>query len=332
MTRLIDVRFPAGPTLAAATLAAKSPPCWRTRLADWRELVKPRLTLLALFTVAMGFLLASPSGWTALIHTLGGAALVAFAASALNQVWERETDGRMVRTQHRPLPGGRIGVGEALLFGCMCGVGGVIYLALAVNGLAALLGLAILAAYVFVYTPLKRRTPWNTVVGAVPGALPPLLGWSAAGAELGAAAWSLFALLFFWQFPHFWAIAWLYRRDYARAGLKMLPVLDRESGRATGRMMVHHCLLLLLAGLGPAATGLAGPIYAFSAAAIGLVFLGFALRFLVRPGDSRARQVLWASLVYLPLVLTLLAVDRVSPPTAKVFAAAFGGTLGGFGS
>ena len=211
------------------------------------DLVKARLTFLVLLTTLVGFYL----GWRgamdywAMFHALAGTSLLACGASALNQLWEREHDARMLRTADRPLPSGRMQPETVLVFGGVCSIGGLVYLAFAVNLLTSLLGAATLASYVFVYTPLKRITWLNTAVGAVPGALPPLMGWSAARGELSGEGWSLFAILFFWQIPHFLAIAWLYREEYEKAGFVMLPSLDPDGSR-TARQAVSHTLGLLI--------------------------------------------------------------------------------------
>lgn len=283
----------------------------RGRLADYVTLIKPRLSLMVLFTVAAGFIAASGPALDLLllVHTLAGTALVAFGASVLNQVLERDVDGLMARTRSRPLPAGRLQPGESLRFGVLLACAGLVYLAMVVNPLTSFLAVVTLVSYVFIYTPLKKKTTLNTLIGAVPGALPPVMGWAAASGEIGPEAWSLFLILFLWQFPHFWAIAWLYREDYARAGLRMVPVLDRTGGRMTGRLMIHHCLVLIPASLGPVVFGLSGSRYFLAAVVLGAMFLGCAGWFVLAPSDRRARLVLLASLVYLPLLLTFLLMD-----------------------
>jgi protoheme IX farnesyltransferase len=292
--------------LTKAAVVAES-----TWLRDIVLLVKPRLSLMVLFTVAVGFFLGSVGApnLVLLLHALVGTALVAAGASILNQVLECDTDRRMERTRNRPLPAGRIQPHEALRWGALTACLGIIYLAALVNPLTGLLSFVTLATYVFAYTPLKRWTTFNTLVGAIPGALPPVMGWAAATNEVSAAAGTLFAILFLWQFPHFWAIAWMYRDDYARAGLRMLPVLDKTGGQMTGRLMVQHCLILIPASLGPVLMNLAGPRYMVGAVALGAMFLLFALRFMLNPSDARARHVLYASLVYLPCVLLIWLLD-----------------------
>jgi protoheme IX farnesyltransferase len=287
----------------------------RPRVADYLELTKPRVAVLVLFTVAVGALLASGprvNGWV-LLHTLLGTALVAGGASALNQWLERRSDAKMRRTENRPLPAGRLSAAEVLTFGGLLGAGGVAYLALALGHWAAAAVAALtFALYVGVYTPLKRVTTLNTLVGAVPGALPPLIGWAAARGGLTWAAAPLFLILFLWQVPHFLAIAWAYRDDYARAGLRMLPVFDR-TGRATARRMVGWCVALLAASLTPPLFGPVGRVYLGGAAVLGLGFLAAALYFRRAPSAAAARLVLRASLVYLPGLLALLLLDALVP-------------------
>jgi protoheme IX farnesyltransferase len=283
----------------------------RSRCADFVQLMKPRLTLMVLLTVAAGFVMGTggPPNLLLLFHAVAGTALVAVGASALNQFLEGKTDGQMLRTQDRPLPAGRLEPSTVLCFGVMTATIGLLYLAVAVNPLTGFLAVVTLGSYVGVYTPLKRRTTFNTLIGAIPGALPPVMGWAAATGEVGPEAGALFLILFFWQFPHFWAIAWMYKEDYARAGLKMVPVLDREGGRMTGRLMIQNCLALMVASMIPAALALAGPRYVIGALLMGMVFLASAVRFLAQPSRQRARHVLLASLLYLPIVLLMLLAD-----------------------
>src|SRR5579872_2111605 len=215
----------------------------KTRLAVFSDLIKARLTFLVLLTTLVGFYVGFQEtlNWVLLLNTMLGTALVASGAAALNQLLEREHDAKMRRTEDRPLPSGRLQPGTVLILGGACGGIGLIYLAVAVNLLTSLLGAITLGSYLFIYTPLKRVTTLNTIVGAVPGALPPLMGWTAARGEITLDGWSLFAILFFWQLPHFLAIAWIYREQYAGAGYMMLPVVDTE-GRQTGRQAVSHAL------------------------------------------------------------------------------------------
>jgi protoheme IX farnesyltransferase len=279
-----------------------------TRLADYMQLTRPRLTVMALVTVAVGAVLASGGtpDWRAVMHAVVGTALVAGGASALNQWWERDVDARMRRTRDRPLPAGRLQPGEVLALGIGSAAGGVVYLAVTLtHPLAAGVAALTLLTYVFAYTPLKGRTPLNTLVGAIPGALPPVIGWVAVRGSVSAEAVDLFAILFLWQVPHFLAIAWIYRADYGRAGLRMLPSVDPD-GSTTGRQMIGYCLALVVASLMPVVVGGAGPVYLVGALLLGTGFLACAVRFSLRRTLARARAVLRASLIYLPALLTLL--------------------------
>ncbi len=281
-------------------------------LADYVELTKPRITLMVMFTALLGYLLAgAPGAWSApaLVSALVGTGLVAAGASALNMVLERDSDARMLRTRLRPLPAGRLRPIEATGFGLLLALAGLLQLLYFSGALAAQVAFVTWASYVFVYTPLKSRTSLATIVGAVPGALPPVIGWAAAGGTLDGGAWVLFAILFLWQIPHFLAIAWLYRDDYERGGFPMLPVIDRD-GRLTGRQAVLHSLALLLVSLAPGATGMAGPWAFWGAAACGLALCAVALRLALRRSLPAARLLFLASLVYLPALSLLLLLDR----------------------
>jgi protoheme IX farnesyltransferase len=295
----------------ATTVYPDAPSLARSRLADYLMLTKPRVAVLVLFTVASGALLAAAGSpdWVLLGQTLFGTALVAGGASALNQFLERDSDGLMERTENRPLPAGRLLPIEVLLFGVALGVAGIGYLALVVRQpLAALLAAVTFLSYVFVYTPLKRKTTLNTLIGAVPGALPPVIGWVSVRGSFDLEIVSLFVVLFLWQVPHFLAIAWIYREDYGRAGLCMLPVVDRDGGMSA-RQMTGYCLALIPASLMPLVLGRAGPVYLAGAIVLGVSFLAFALAFWQVRSDSRARSVLRASLLYLPVLLALLLID-----------------------
>lgn len=285
------------------------------RLADYLELTKPRIALLVLITVTVGHLLASAGQWdvSALLHAVLGIGLVAAGSSALNQIVERKTDARMARTANRPVPTGRLSLAEASLFGLAAGGIGTLYLAVAVNALTAALAAAALLLYAAVYTPLKRTTSLCTTVGAIPGALPPVLGWTAAGGNLDHGALALFGILFLWQFPHFLAIGWLHRRDYVQAGLRMLPGSPRRTApaRVTGLLALGYSLALIPVSLLPAQFGLAGRGYSLAAAALGLGFVIAAGRFLREASDRSARSLLWASLIYLPLLLMVLTWDHL---------------------
>jgi protoheme IX farnesyltransferase len=291
-------------------------PLARSRAADYLELTKPRVAVLVLFTVAAGAWLATVGepDLAALVHTLVGTALVAAGASALNQFLERHSDALMRRTENRPLPAGRLQPLEVLLFGLGLGTAGLVYLALWVQPLAVLVAGVTFASYVFVYTPLKRKTTLNTLVGAVPGALPPVIGWAAMRGTLGPEALTLFLILFVWQVPHFLAIAWIYRDDYARAGLRMLPVVDRR-GRETAVQMVSYCLALVPVSLAPVVFGQAGAVYLAGAVLLGAYFLAGALGFFRAHSVRQARRVLRASLVYLPALLALLLLEGLIPLT-----------------
>ena len=303
---LVDAPILAGPRARALVRGRSS-----SLLADAKALLKPRITLMVLLTVAVGFVCGAQGDVNAalLFHALVGIGAVAAASGILNQWLERATDALMDRTRQRPLPAGRLEPETVLALGVALATFGLIYLCLAVNPLTAALTGFTLVCYVFVYTPLKRRTPWNTVIGAVPGALPPLLGYAAAAGAVDPVAWALFGILFLWQFPHFWAIAWIYQKDYAKAGLVMLPAVDHENGRLTGRMMTRCALLLLPVSLLPAAICLTGTAYFFTALLIGGLYLGSAVAFWWNPSVRRARYALWASLIYLPVLLIMLMLD-----------------------
>ncbi len=284
-----------------------------SRLVAYLSLTKPRLVLMVLVTVAVGYLLGARGGArpATLALTLVGTALVAGGAGALNQWLERTRDGLMRRTAGRALPSGRLTVGEAISFGIFLGVAGTVLLLLGTNLLAASVALVTFLLYVFVYTPLKPVTSLNTVIGAVPGALPPMIGWGAATGRLGIEAWSLFLIVFLWQFPHFLAIAWIYRDDYRRAGFRMLTVRD-DNGRMTGCQAVSYALALVPAGLLPATVGLAGATYFAGALILGLIYLGASVRFWLDASDLRARRLLRTSFVYLPAILLLLLLNPIS--------------------
>jgi len=281
-------------------------------LAVYADLFKARLTTLVLLTTLVGFYigLRGPADYVLVCHLLLGTALVASGAAALNQLLERDYDARMRRTQDRPLPTGRLQPQTVLIVGAVSAVCGLVYLARAVNPTSSFVAALSLVCYLAVYTPLKRITWLNTLAGAVPGALPPLIGWTAARGEVTSEGLVLFAIQAFWQLPHFMAIAWIYREEYARAGFKMLPVVDPE-GRRTGRQAVGHALALLVASLCPFLFNLTGPTYLASAVILGLAFVGFAFRFSRDRTIARARQLFYASLLYLPLLLVVMVLDKV---------------------
>ena len=283
------------------------------RLSDLIELTKPRITLMVVLTAGIGMLLASEGGlsFELVLHTLLGTALLSAGSSVLNQVLERDLDALMQRTADRPLPAGRLGADAALLFGVALAIGGLVELAAGVNLLTALLGAVALAGYVFVYTPLKRYSSLATLVGAVPGAIPPLMGWAAVENQVGAGGWVRFAILFLWQLPHFLAIAWLCREDYARAGFPMLPVIE-PNGRSTARQMILYGAALLPVSLLPTILGLTGLTYFLGTLALGSFFLAFCVAFSLSFSRQAARRVLLISVLYLPAVLAVMVLDRVS--------------------
>lgn len=277
---------------------------------DLVELTKPRIVAASAVAALAGHLAAArPVDAARLLAALIGVVAVTAAAGALNQVLERDVDARMPRTAGRPIPAGRVRAGTAALLGVALAAAGVGLLAARVNALTAALAFLALASYLGVYTPLKRVTSLNTFAGAVPGALPPVLGWTAATGELGAGAFALFAILFLWQLPHFLSIAWIYRDDYARGGLVMLPAHDPD-GALTSRQAFVHAVALCLAALLPFALGMGGPVYLVGSLALGAFFLAPTFAFLRVPDTARARRVLRASLIYLPGLLCLLALGR----------------------
>lgn len=295
----------------------------RDLLRDLCELTKPRLSLLVLVSTLVGFLMAAdgPLNIPLLIHTVLGTALVAAGANTLNQLIERRHDALMQRTRERPLPAGRIGGRDVAAFGFACSLVGVLYLALAVNLLTAALGLATVLTYLCIYTPLKRVTAFCTVVGAVPGALPIMMGWTGQANSLSGPAWILFCIVFFWQIPHFMAIAVLYLEDYARAGFPMLPVVEYKPqrdaphllprGSATGRQAIIWSLALIPVTLMPAMLGIAGGAYALVAVALGVGYVATAVGMAIFRSRASARVLFFASIVYLPLLLACLGLSKI---------------------
>ncbi|MFP6642575.1 MAG: heme o synthase [Candidatus Latescibacterota bacterium] len=284
----------------------------RRQMADFLALTKPRLVLMVLIATLAGFYLGSfgEFDWIRLLNTIFGTALAAGGTIALNQYVERDLDAKMRRTKSRPLPDGRLHPAGALIFGIAISAGGVLHLLVAVNALSSLLAALTVLSYIFLYTPMKRKTPFCTFVGAIPGALPPMGGWVAAQGSLGFEAWVLFGIMFFWQIPHSLAIAWMYRTDYERAGLKLLPVIHPD-GRSTGHQIVSNCLALLAVGLVPTLIGIAGPSYFIAALALGSVFLGCGVSFAILRSTVAARRLLLASYLYIPLQLGMLSIDKV---------------------
>jgi len=280
-------------------------------LDDVLELVKARLSLLVLITTLVGFLLGwqGPFDWVLLVATLLGTALSAAGAAALNQWWERDIDSRMKRTRDRPLPARRMQPQDALLFGLFFSLSGVAILALFANPRAAFLAFATIAIYILVYTPMKRISSLNTLVGAIPGALPPLIGWVAARGQYNTEGCLLFATLWFWQMPHFLAIAWMYKDDYADGGFVMLTANDPE-GSVTSRQALLYSLFLIPVTLLPSILGFNSPIYFFGALALGLAFTAFALRFMMQRSRAAARNLFFSSIIYLPLLLGLLVATQ----------------------
>jgi protoheme IX farnesyltransferase len=290
------------------TFAPSAATSWR----DFYELIKPRMNLLILGTTTVGFSIAAhrTADWLRLPNVLTGTALCAASAAILNQVLEREQDARMARTARRPLPMGKIPVRHAVVLGLAAGILGGLYLLCFVNWLTAALGTGTLASYVLIYTPLKRVTTLNTIVGAVPGAIPPMMGWTAVMGSLAPPAWALFGILFVWQIPHFLAIATLYRDDYRLGGFKMLPVND-PTLRRTGRQILLYTAALLPVSLLPVIDGVAGQVYTVSAVVLGLVFFAFALSCATGRRREEARQLFFVSIIYLPVLLAVLMMDQV---------------------
>lgn len=284
----------------------------KSRAMDYITLTKPELTFLSVLTALAGYYLGSGGvlEGAGLFHTLLGTAMVGGGSGALNQFIERGFDAQMKRTENRPLPSGRIAPVEALIFGIVLSFGGMVYLAVFVNVLTASLAAATCVTYLSLYTPLKRLTPFATLIGAIPGALPPVMGWTAARNDVGAGALVLFGILFFWQMPHFLSLGWMYRKDYARAGYRLLAVVDSGGGRTALQAFMYTCILvpvsLLLFGAGGA-----GMIYAVSAAVLGGAFLAFALVLLTRRTSAAARRLFFASLMYLPALMLAMVLDRV---------------------
>lgn len=298
-------------TLNAPPAISDAPVAEKSLAVVLSELFKMRLTTLVLLTTLAGFYLGSrgPVSRGLMFSTVLGAALLAGGASALNQLLEREHDAKMRRTQDRPLPSGRLTPEAVLMIGGVCAGAGLVWLALAVNLLTALLGAITVGIYVFIYTPLKRVTTLNTAIGAIPGALPPLMGWTAARGEISAEGWSLFAIICFWQLPHFLAIAWMYRDEYAKAGFVMLPVVD-AGGERTGRQAFCHTLGLLPVSLAPFLYQLAGPVYLCGALVLGVAFVWCAFQFARHRTMPRARALFYASILYLPILFGLMVFDK----------------------
>ena len=291
--------------------AARNGESVRGRVLDFAELFKARLTLLVLLTTAAGFYLGaeSPINYAALFHVVFGTAAAAAGAAALNQWWECKLDAVMRRTRTRPVPAGRMRPVEALTLGVALSVLGVSYLALACNALSATLAALTIVIYIFGYTPLKRASTANTVVGAIPGAIPPMIGWVAARGAIEAGAWSLFAILLLWQLPHFFAIAWMHREDYSRAGFRMISSDDRSGERSASQSVFFCILLLVIAGL-PAFLGVVTFAYLAIELVLGGLFVAVAMRFLKARTARAARLLFITSIVYLPLLLAALVLTK----------------------
>jgi protoheme IX farnesyltransferase len=285
----------------------------RSRLLDYVALAKPELTLLSVVTALGGAYLASGTTipYAALVHVFLGTLFVGGGAGALNQFIESDFDARMRRTENRPVPSGRVSRRSALLFGLSLSIAGVLHLLLFTTMLAAFLAVVTLTTYLFLYTPLKRITPFATVVGGIPGALPPLIGWSAVSGDLSMGAWSLFFILFFWQMPHFLSLGWMYRKDYARANYRLLTVID-PSGEAASRQILVYCVALIPAVFMPTMVGVLGLTYLLGATLLTIIFLWLAVRLFKDRSNANAKRLFFSSLVYLSVLVGLMIIDRVA--------------------
>lgn len=283
----------------------------RDRIAAFVELTKPRIAVLLVLTSAAGFYLGSVGTFDYVLFAKAmiSITLLAFGVATLNQYWERDIDPLMKRTATRPIPTGRVTPTEALVFGILQCVVAELYLLLLVNPLTAFLGMIVIVGYVLVYTPLKTRTTVSTAIGAIPGALPPLLGWTAAADNITLGAWALFAMQFLWQFPHFMAIAWMYREEYAKAGILMLPVVE-PSGRLTMRQIVMFTIMLVPASLAPFFFGISGPVFLTAAIILGILFLISSIQAARSKTNEQAKRLLLASVVYLPLLFIFMVADK----------------------
>ena len=292
-------------TTAAASIAT------RTRASDYLALAKPRLNVLVVASALAGYAMAGGevAHVTTVLWLVVGTALVAGGASAYNQIIEREADGMMRRTRSRPLPDGRLPAPEAFACATAMSITGLAILAAGVNLLSSLVALSTLVSYALVYTPLKRHTSFATVIGAIPGALPPVIGWAAAAGALSQGAWVLFGIVFLWQLPHFLAIAWMYRDDYARAGFPLLPVIEPD-GRSTARQTVVYSAALLPLALAPTLVGMSGTVYFVSALALTTAFLGMSIRFAMTRAVRDARRLFFSSIIYLPILWVLMIANR----------------------
>ncbi len=285
---------------------------WRLRIGAFVELTKPRIAFMLVLTSAAGFYLGStgPFDFPLFFNAMIGIGILAFGVATLNQYIERDTDALMDRTKDRPIPSQRLTPVEGLVFGVTQCLVAEIYLYFLVNPLTAALGLSVIVGYVFLYTPLKTKTSASTAIGAIPGAMPPLMGWTASAGEMTVGAWALFLLLFLWQFPHFLAIAWMYREQYAKAGILMLPVVE-PSGRITARQIVLFSIMLVPVSLAPFFLGFAGVAYLVGAILLGLWFLYQSIRTARAKTTAEARRLLMVSVMYLPLIFGLLVIDHM---------------------
>jgi protoheme IX farnesyltransferase len=292
-------------TVSASSRTATAP-IW-----DYFELTKPNVVWLILMSTMVGFYVGAPAPLpiTQLLHTVFATALLAAGCGTLNQWWERDLDARMERTENRPLPSGRVSASGSLWFGLAVSGAGIVYLAMQINSISAWIGAATVVSYVAIYTPLKVRSPLATFVGAIPGAAPLLLGWAAATNTLDLGGWVLFSILFLWQFPHFYAIGWLYRDEYRRAGIQMLPVIEKD-GAGTGRHVVLYGFNLIPVSVAPWMLGLAGPVYGVAAVVLGCLYLAAGVRMARRRTKDNARTLLRVSVIYLPLLYLFLVADK----------------------
>lgn len=285
----------------------------KSKFMDYLELTKPRVTFMVLISVVAGFYLGAQGSVNALLllNTLFGTWLVAGGTNALNQLIESDIDALMKRTKNRPIPSDRLSKSQVTVFATVISLVGLTYLGLFANLLTAGLAALTLTTYVFLYTPLKTKTSLSTIIGAIPGALPVMGGWAAIRGDLGSGAWALFFILFFWQLPHFLAIAWLYKEDYARGGFPVLPVLDAE-GDLTGRQIILNCLALLSVSLLPTLMGLTGLVYFVGALVLGFAFLTSGIRLAMQKSNRHARQLLHASIIYLLVLITLMLLNKTA--------------------
>ncbi len=283
----------------------------REKIAAYVELTKPRIAFMLVLTTAAGFYLGTKGAFDLILfaNSMIAITMLALGVATLNQYWERKTDILMERTANRPLPGKRVTAAEALIFGLLLCLSAEVYLFFAVNPLTAVLGIVVIVGYVLVYTPLKTRTSASTAIGALPGALPPLMGWTAATNEITLGAWALFAMQFLWQFPHFFAIAWMYREEYAKAGILMLPVVEPE-GRLTARQIVLFAIMLLPVSLAPFFLGISGFIFLGGASILGIWFLWASIRSARAKTKEEAKRLLLVSVIYLPILFILMVADK----------------------